>query len=117
MVDATGEPAATPPGVGTVRKQWSLRAGIEHGLLAGLVMLGCLALCARAIGLGWLHPLEAIGATTGATGGAAITSGAALHAVVSVSFGIPFAAILPRGFPRAPPPSSGVPTASSPRPS
>lgn len=65
-------------------------------------MLVPLALVAGLEGLGWLHPVEAIGATAAAPGSpAALAAGLLLHALASSVFGLIFAAILPDGFPPA----------------
>lgn len=78
-------------------------AGIRSGLAGGLVMFVVVALSASLEGLGWLHPLEAIGATlvgAGTSGGAAaVAAGALLHAVASAVFGVGLAAVLPDDFP------------------
>ena len=98
MVDTVGVPATMSPGSSRVAHQGFVRAGIQGGLLGGLAMLAFLALCTGLMGLGWRHALEAIGATVGATGAAAVVAGALLHAAVSVSFAVPFAALLPGGY-------------------
>ena len=82
-----------------VRRQGSVGAGIQAGLLGGFAMLALLALCAGATGLGWLHPIGAMGATIGTSGTGAVVAGTALHLAVSGVLGIPLAAVLPDDFP------------------
>jgi len=66
-------------------------------------MLLLLALVAGLEGLGWSHPLQAIGARTagaGVDGGpTAVALGALLHLLASAGLGLLFAALLPDDFP------------------
>lgn len=103
MVDRIGGLPAEAPRANAEPPRGSVMAGIPSGLAGGLAMLAFLALCAGVQGLGWLHPLESIGATlvdAGASSGAAVAAGALLHAVASAAFGIGLAALLPESFPR-----------------
>lgn len=96
-----GHPEA--PEVNAVPVRETVLAGILSGLAGGAAMLVVLAVSTRLAGLGWVHPLEAIGTTLvgpGAAGGAAaIAAGLFLHAVTSAGFGIALALILPDDFP------------------
>jgi hypothetical protein len=95
--------AAAPQRKDVARRRWIL-SGALSGLAGGFVMLTVVALSAAVEGMGWLQPLEAIGATLSgaeASGGAAtVAIGAALHTVVSAVFGVGLAAVLSDDFPR-----------------
>jgi hypothetical protein len=83
--------------------------GVLPGLVGGLAMLVFLMLAGGLAGLGWLHPLESIGATVVTSGGpVAIAAGALLHAVASIAFGVCLAAVLPAGFPPGSAAAAGI---------
>jgi len=102
MVDRIVGPSAAPQ-ANAAPPRGTVLAGIRSGLAGGLVMFLVVALSAGIEGLGWLHPLEAIGTTlvgAGTSGGAAaVAGGALLHAVASAVFGVGLAAVLPDDFP------------------
>ena len=101
MVDRiVGPPAAAQANAAPPRG--TTLAGIRSGLAGGLVRFIGVALSAGVEGRGWLHPLEALGATlmgAGTSGAAAVAAGALLHAVASAVFGVGLAAVLPDDFP------------------
>ncbi len=103
MAHRIEESPATAPEASAAQPRGTVLVGILSGLAGGFVMLVFLMLCSGLEGLGWLHPLQSIGATLVGGGtqsvAATVTTGALLHAVASVVFGVGLAAVLPADFP------------------
>jgi len=105
MLHTIAGPAAAPRATAVPMRRSATRVGAVSGLAGGLFMLVFLSISAAASGLGWLQPLEAIGATVAGgalpAGPAAVLTGLVIHALAAALFGVPFASVLPDDFPIA----------------
>jgi hypothetical protein len=92
--------------VAAARRHDVVASGTAAGLAGGVVMMLLITVSAALAGMPALHPLGVIGASLlgpeALDGGPAhVAYGTILHVLVSCSFGVLFAAMIPRDFPVA----------------